>query len=695
MRLLLCMLLVALLPPVRGECSDRGVPLIRLLDKRAFPTAEGDGAQATADVDSSWTVHYVTSKSERGTGSLHAALNDPKKEKLLVLFAVGGFFDLTQVLYAGEVNGLILAGQTANDLGGVHIGTASHSGDTRIYLERFINFQLRFLDIKGGWWHSRDRGSPAAPLTCRTCWWGIVDHHSAGWGSYCGPIGAGMTNRIANDRGGRNTFQRSLCVEGGGLQNTGTVTGIQADWVRQENPADPDEMWSNFDNLTVHHNILLGLTHRFPNTSGNGGVFRILNNLVFGWLYRLTRHTGGHAQLDFVDNEYAQTAATPAVSYGSMNKFDGNDYYNMNYEGSGGTYQTPVLNLHAKGNRVLLKDGTTFHDDEVDAPISMWRWFSNNPWGSENAEIQAQHYTMRGERSRSAVPVTMTDRDELRMVLLENVGSSVRFNDEDATTSYDDGSDQFYLEWVRTNGGPERYSSEVGDGGVGDTDRQRYSAALIASGSARNLDEFDADRDGLPDDFEEAHGVTDPWAVKERWSFPAVDIVNTAGYVNIQMYLAWKAGDFSLWYVAQGVYNVTYPDDPSCQPSATGNSAPSTGTTVGGGGGTGTITDSAGSPVDSADSMGGDTQASESSDNSDTLIVVVVVVGAVILCTIVAGIALLWHKVNARAAPAPKSPRRSMRMSRRTSTTYHQQTLNPMPAARGPPPPVPPPRTQW
>jgi hypothetical protein len=43
-----------------ADCSfPNALPTLALTVKRAFPTAEGDGADATKDIDSSWTVKYV------------------------------------------------------------------------------------------------------------------------------------------------------------------------------------------------------------------------------------------------------------------------------------------------------------------------------------------------------------------------------------------------------------------------------------------------------------------------------------------------------------------------------------------------------------------------------------------------------------------------------------------------------------
>lgn len=55
----------------------------------------------------------------------------------------------------------------------------------------------------------------------------------------------------------------------------------------------------------------------------------------------------------------------------------------------------------------------------------------------------------------------------------------------------------------------------------------------------------DTDDDGIPDDFETEHSITDANGVKTDWYFSADDhyVTNTAGYTNIEMYLMSLTGE--------------------------------------------------------------------------------------------------------------------------------------------------------
>lgn len=54
----------------------------------------------------------------------------------------------------------------------------------------------------------------------------------------------------------------------------------------------------------------------------------------------------------------------------------------------------------------------------------------------------------------------------------------------------------------------------------------------------------DTNGNGMPDSFEQEHGVTDANSIKYIWNIDNRIIINKAGYTNIEMYLFWKAGDF-------------------------------------------------------------------------------------------------------------------------------------------------------
>ena len=82
--------------------------------------------------------------------------------------------------------------------------------------------------------------------------------------------------------------------------------------------------------------------------------------------------------------------------------------------------------------------------------------------------------------------------------------------------------------------------------GEGDVDTTP-SYASPASGTAVT----DSDGDGMPNDFETAHDLNPissadgGMSTKLNWTFTGLaNILNTAGYTNLEMYMNWKAGDY-------------------------------------------------------------------------------------------------------------------------------------------------------
>ena len=89
-----------------------------------------------------------------------------------------------------------------------------------------------------------------------------------------------------------------------------------------------DRIWSGYENISFHHNLFVYKTHRLPNTAGNGGYFRIINNYAYGIRSsRLSRHQGGNAFLDYENNFYEQMFANSGSldDYGFY-KWDTNPY---------------------------------------------------------------------------------------------------------------------------------------------------------------------------------------------------------------------------------------------------------------------------------------------------------------------------------------------------------------------------------
>lgn len=513
---------------------------IELNELKAFPTAEGHGALATNDIDNEWTIIYVTTLSDTGIeGSLRWALT--REYPRIILFAVGGEFENSSLIFLDYANSdLIIAGQTANDLGGVHLVPTSETGDKRFYIQDVENLQIRFMDIKSGWWSYQADGTRHAPYELVGCYNAIIDHVSSGWGSYTNNIS--KINTVTQNAG-KVTYQRSLGVEGILGHNTGHVTGLQMDYIRDTyTEGEQAEKWDSWEGLSYHHNASIGLTHRFPNTSGNAGQNIIVNNFVYGWVTRLNRHTNGNAPLDIYRNYYEAANYNLPISYNLMHKFDYNPTYNLD---------TPIEinpNIFIAENLILQNDGTVFQDVDDDN-WAMFTQFATTSYGNANDPIleTARRYNKEIEL---IAPITLQSTLYVKDNVLENVGSGVRF-DTSGNTINENAIDSYYIGWALNDTAPSTTSSTIGDGGLGDSNRFVHPTY---TGSSLTLASFDANLNGLPDSFEAEHEVSDPFGTKSEWTFGDVTVKNNAGYSNISIYLAWKAGDFDPWYINNGYY---------------------------------------------------------------------------------------------------------------------------------------------
>lgn len=489
--------------------EDGGPPPIVLRDLKAFPTAEGYGAEATGGRGG--RVLFVTTTEDTGEeGSLRWALQQDYPR--IVYFLVGGAFVLDSLLYV-DSGDLTIAGETANDLGGVHIRGADATRDCRLYFSEVENVIIRFISVEYGWRQWENDGTRHNPMTLEGVYDIIIDHYTGGFGSYVGGSPSKANRRTR--RGGRATTQRSLLHEGVAGHNTGGVGGIQMDWVRSQFPeSERAEMWAAWEGFSNHHNAFIGLTHRFYNTSGNGEIAdHVVNNYVYGWYSRMSRHTNGNQPIDLYRNVYEAAPYNQALDFTRMHKFDFNDFYNL-------SPPVPVAaNFFIAENLILDRDGSVFLDPSDDA-WPMLTHFRDSSYGRADAPVSDE--ARRSERAPEATfPITLTPVDEVKDDVLGDCGSAVRFA-ADGTRSVADPIDARYLGWAREGGGPSFISERPGDGGLGDS-----ATFVFPDYPSERRDPATLDADGVPLDWE-----------------PPADVVNEAGYARLELYLADVAGDF-------------------------------------------------------------------------------------------------------------------------------------------------------
>ncbi len=510
---------------------------------RAFPTAEGAGAIASGGRGGK--VVYITNTNTSGPGSLRSALIEHNNEKRTIIFAVGGRFDVPDEIYRSGAGNFTLAGQTANDLGGVHLISIEGDDDKSgfIAINHSKNIQIRYISAKGAW--GGDSYSTALRLDSSNDV--ILDHFSGGFGYYS--LFFDGFNRNNDYKAGGVTLQYSLAHEGIDGHNVGTVSGGYYSHLPQD--SNPLNQWrTTFGEVDVHHNAYILLSHRQTGNiyAGDSGRYTRTSNYVYGIGSRLDS-VAGNLQVDYVNNVYEANRAQ-TIAWERLHKFEISD------EGKVPWDEVTQPSIFMKGNQILNNDGSTFLSSTGNQ-WNMWSMYADSPSMYDDSPVAGlstddplpNDYQRSRQQEPRLHPVTETPTSQVKDFVLKHAGAGVRFNDDGTTRDINsDEIDYSYILIAQSRLGP----SNIGDGGIGDSDRFDYPH-YSPSGRGKPQDNenpkkflagFDSDLDGLPDAWEKLHKVSDAKGTKVNWNIQGYSIQNNAGYTNLEMYLAERAGDF-------------------------------------------------------------------------------------------------------------------------------------------------------
>ena len=582
-----------------NNSNSKLTTLIKLEKLKAFPTAEGAGAESSGGRKGD--IIYVTNRRATGDGSLQQALQTEGNRT--ILFAIGGKFNIDNGINLGSKRGnrnsyrysnFTLAGQTANDKGGVHL--ASKYSDSLTSARHFNvynqeNMILRYFDSRFNWqWYLRSGNTKATKQSnepsIRFSFVNnlIIDHITSGWSSY-GLIILSGGSRDKEKALGNITIQRSLMheniIKGDNNisnkehynHNVGMLLGKDPGrWVWDKETKTSHwhsgmtkEVWDDLGEFSVHKNAFIGVSHRFPNTSGGeGGRFRITNNYIYGFRgdstgERLARFAGT-SQNDLIGNVYQLSLYSPNFTtknlYGYLNNetFDGH---------------ISKANFYVKNN-LFLNNDESVHDVSSRINADSYLMLHDRRGGSNKNNrgdnLNQDNSILRSEPiPKNTHPVSILDAKDVKKNILNNVGGNVKFHD-DGTPYVEDEIDNRYLTWARENSGPDKLTKAkshggIGDGGLGDAHQFNYPTTNdYNDDTTQDIDPktFDSDLDGIPDEWEGDHkltvGVKDNNNVREDrdWKFDKYLVRNTAGYTNLEMYLADIAGDFHMLAKTEG-----------------------------------------------------------------------------------------------------------------------------------------------
>lgn len=498
----------------------------------AFPGAEGWGARAFQACDrANVEIRRVTSLTDAGPGSLREAIEGSRSDRLsIVTFDVGGYIELESAIELRGRRCLYVAGQTAPGSG----VTIRGQDRTLMVLRNSGNsdIALRYLRFRPG---TRQPGvnTNSQGLIIGTGENIIVDHLSFSWASdqllmvYNYPHGWGAPRAI--------TVQRTLLGEP--LASSPVCYSTKGE-------TDPDASgvpaWYDVEKVTFHHNAAIHCSHRAPMIVA--GEAEVLNNIVYNWNLGAMHTEGRKPFVDYVGNYFRAGPATRLntnFAYEISHKFafnrpggwggEPNDYVVI-----GESYRTrdgrTGPGIFLSGNVGPNFDGSDqwsmtskYKNDEEDGyPEANYPSVEYGQAGLMPVRISGVSLRRTSRLSQPPDPVSVQSAEAAWSEIIGNgnVGANSRLTCSGDWVPNQDPVDQRLLEDARDGSGPTRdtfVSSQEEVGGFPDLD----------AGEACR----DADRDGMPDDFENRYGL-DPDA-----AWDASQDSDDDGYSNLEEYV--------------------------------------------------------------------------------------------------------------------------------------------------------------
>jgi pectate lyase len=409
---------------------------------KAFPSAYG-AAAATKGGRGGRVIH-VTNLNDNGPGSFREAIEATGPR--IIIFDVSGEIVTENDIRVYNGN-LTVAGQTA-PLGGITL-----RGNRFIIEDSADDVIIRYLRFR----QDRDNGGTNSTLVGTYSPSNVIfDHCSLAYGR-------DETMLIWDDtsKAGPHTISRCIFAEG----KTAIILGSGVDEIRKHNA----------DKYTFHHNLVSHM-HRTPNLAGNG-KFEVINNVIYNWQIRLSS-VYNTSEINHINNYYKAGSATevqpPNFSGYYFNKigrgFDGKVYTSGNvYEG--------FDNLNSNNWNAWADFGTNTISDVI--------FRTNTPHQSLG------EFILNPEPANSAFESVLND-----------VGANASLNSDGSVSKWLDSNDTLYISDALN--GTDSFSVNQGNG----VEPRWYATNPIIKlpfptipSNTRSLN-FDADRDGMPDEWE-------------------------------------------------------------------------------------------------------------------------------------------------------------------------------------------------
>lgn len=431
----------------------------------AFPGAEGFGRYTTGGRGGK--IVHVTNLNDSGTGSLRAAVKG--SDEKTVVFDVGGIIELKSDLKIGA-NTTIL-GQTAPGEGiTIRYYTVGYDGN---------NIIMRFIRVRRGQEKNVNDGADATWTRHHRNI--ILDHCSFSW----------SIDEVASFYDNRD-FTMQWCTVAEALNNAGHDKGAHGF----------GGIWGG-KNASFHHNLLAHLNNRSPR----------FNGARYGWE-------------DYDKETYANTVMAERVDFRNCVNYNWGQG-NGCYGGPGGGFINIVNNYYKAGpgtknkNRVTecsINNSSNGDKDHPELYGLMSRYYINgnyvNGYG-ENYDWKGVKYDngkptftdangYYGEGENATISVKMTEPFDAGMVTTHDAKTAFEKVRQYAGASLArDAQDTRYAEEALH--GTATYKGSVTKlGGILDIVADQGGYTLE---EASRPDEFDTDKDGIPDAWEKANGL--------------------------------------------------------------------------------------------------------------------------------------------------------------------------------------------
>lgn len=473
-------------PAVLAESPDNVTLASESSRTAAFYGAEGGGmwtkgARQALENGESIEVYHVTNLNNSGEGSFRDAVS---KGNRIVVFDVSGYIDLDSNVSIGHDNITIL-GQTAPGDGICFRSNNIKVGANNVIL-RYLRFRVGAHDAAGN--DTRAQDGLEVTDNCQNV---IIDHCSVSWGT-----DENLTAYAVKDV----TIQNSIIAEA--LNQS----------VHDKGEHSYGGIWGGV-NLSVHHNLITTHKSRNPKvgtsettamTAGYTDADTLVdmkNNVFYNWGDKAGYGTENGAKTYIQNNIYRPGPATPAGKRARIFELSVGQKYQTNMLGS----------VYAVGNKIDVDSNDSDYADALRVNENNWQddlhigvyvdknFYSNTDKTNIKIETPNDAY----QTYERDYPITLDKTEDVYEKVLANAG---------ATLPKRDAVDKRIIDNVRNRTAPTGIKGSVGlvddptdciPEGALDYDGRGYPALAEET----RAEEFDTDKDGIPDAWEDSHGL--------------------------------------------------------------------------------------------------------------------------------------------------------------------------------------------